>query len=106
MVRDRSSDRTWRADHRVAPHGSDPPRQKGVAGNPSGFHLPLVFRQIVSAAAEKESATMQELTVVGGGLGGLTAAIEAAERGMKVRLFEARPALGGRARTTAGFYRA
>ena len=43
---------------------------------------------------------MQELTVVGGGLGGLTAAIAAAEQGMKVRLFEARPALGGRARTT------
>ncbi len=49
---------------------------------------------------------MQELTVVGGGIGGLTAAIAAAEHGMKVRLMEAKPSLGGRARTADGAFRA
>lgn len=49
---------------------------------------------------------MQELTVVGGGIGGLTAAITAAEQGMNVRLIEARPTLGGRARTADGPFRA
>ncbi len=49
---------------------------------------------------------MQELTVVGGGIGGLTAAIAAAERGSQVRLMESKPTLGGRARTTEGAFRA
>lgn len=43
---------------------------------------------------------MQEITVVGGGLAGLVAAIEAAERGAPVRLLEARSRLGGRAAST------
>jgi phytoene dehydrogenase-like protein len=42
-----------------------------------------------------------ELQVVGGGLAGLIAAVEAAERGARVRLFEAHAELGGRARTSA-----
>ncbi len=46
------------------------------------------------------------LTVVGGGLGGLTAAVAASEKGWSVRLFEAHEQLGGRARTTGGPYRA
>lgn len=37
--------------------------------------------------------------IVGGGLAGLIAAIEAAERGARVELFEARDVLGGRARS-------
>lgn len=45
-----------------------------------------------------------ELQVVGGGLGGLVAAVTAAELGAKVRLHEAHAELGGRARTTAGAY--
>ncbi|MER5476685.1 FAD-dependent oxidoreductase [Streptomyces sp. NPDC002734] len=45
------------------------------------------------------------VTVVGGGLAGLTAAIAAAERGADVTLHEAHHDLGGRARTTAGPYR-
>ncbi|BCK56651.1 NAD(P)-binding protein [Nocardia wallacei] len=40
------------------------------------------------------------ITVIGGGLAGLTAAIAAAETGAGVRLFEAHHRLGGRARAT------
>ncbi|MGY0501502.1 NAD(P)-binding protein [Nocardia sp. FBN12] len=40
------------------------------------------------------------ITVVGGGLAGLTAAIAAAETGVPVQLFEAHKALGGRGRAT------
>jgi hypothetical protein len=45
---------------------------------------------------------MKNVTVVGGGLGGLIAAIECAERGASVELFEARSRLGGRAAHTPG----
>ncbi|WP_411577245.1 FAD-dependent oxidoreductase [Streptomyces sp. HUAS TT20] len=48
---------------------------------------------------------MQRITVVGGGLAGLTAAITAAEAGAKVTVHEAHHTLGGRARTTEGPYR-
>lgn len=47
-----------------------------------------------------------DLTIVGGGLTGLTAAIEAAEGGWQVTLHEARSTLGGRAATLEGPYRA
>jgi phytoene dehydrogenase-like protein len=40
------------------------------------------------------------ITVVGGGLAGLTAAIACAEKGMRVTLYEAHRTLGGRARST------
>src|SRR5437763_3610650 len=46
------------------------------------------------------------VNIVGGGLGGLVAAISAREAGLDVTVHEARPELGGRARTTAGAYRA
>ncbi len=46
------------------------------------------------------------VTVIGGGLAGLTAAISCAEQGAPVRLIEAHRELGGRARTTDGPYRA
>ncbi len=46
------------------------------------------------------------VTVVGGGLGGLVAAVAAREAGFEVTLHEARKTLGGRARTTDGRYRA
>jgi phytoene dehydrogenase-like protein len=49
---------------------------------------------------------MNEITVVGGGLAGLTAAISCAEQGAAVRLLEAHDELGGRARSTAGPYKA
>jgi phytoene dehydrogenase-like protein len=49
---------------------------------------------------------MQEITVVGGGLAGLTAAITAAEGGAPVRLLEAHEVVGGRARSTEGRYKA
>src|SRR5918993_4298536 len=49
---------------------------------------------------------MEEITVVGGGLAGLVAAIECAEVGQRVRLFEASRELGGRARTLDGPFRA
>jgi hypothetical protein len=47
-----------------------------------------------------------DVTIVGGGLGGLTAAVAAGERGWSVRLLEAHDHLGGRARTSGGPYRA
>lgn len=49
---------------------------------------------------------MQEITVVGGGLTGLIAAVECAEAGAPVRLLEARTHLGGRNTTTPGEFRA
>jgi phytoene dehydrogenase-like protein len=49
---------------------------------------------------------MNEITVIGGGLGGLVSAISCAEGGARVRLLEAHRMLGGRARTTEGPFRA
>jgi hypothetical protein len=49
---------------------------------------------------------MSRVTVVGGGLAGLTAAIACVEGGAKVRLLEAHAELGGRARSTEGPYKA
>ncbi len=46
---------------------------------------------------------VQHIDVIGGGLGGLVAAIEASERGIDVDLWETHHELGGRARTTAGY---
>ncbi len=52
------------------------------------------------------SAGSSQITVVGGGLAGLVAAIACAEEGAKVRLVEAHERLGGRARSTDGPYKA
>lgn len=49
---------------------------------------------------------MRRVTVVGGGIAGLTAAISCAEGGVDVRLLEAHEALGGRARSMGGPYKA
>lgn len=49
---------------------------------------------------------MSRVTVVGGGLAGLTAAITVAEGGAAVRLLEARGELGGRARSMGAPYKA
>ncbi|MER6527151.1 NAD(P)-binding protein [Streptomyces sp. NPDC001508] len=48
---------------------------------------------------------MHRITVIGGGLAGLTAAVAAAEAGAKVTVHEAHHTLGGRARTAEGPYR-
>ncbi|MEW2397767.1 FAD-dependent oxidoreductase [Streptomyces sp. NPDC046862] len=48
---------------------------------------------------------MHRITVIGGGVAGLTAAITAAEAGAKVTVYEAHHTLGGRARTAEGPYR-
>lgn len=47
---------------------------------------------------------MADITVVGGGLAGLVAAITAAEAGADVRLYESHSTLGGRARSLDGEY--
>jgi hypothetical protein len=52
------------------------------------------------------SQTSGQITVVGGGLAGLTAAIACAEQGASVRLLEAHEQLGGRARSADGPYKA
>jgi phytoene dehydrogenase-like protein len=49
---------------------------------------------------------MDRITIVGGGLAGLTAAISCAEGGADVTLLEAHAELGGRARSTDGPYKA
>jgi len=49
---------------------------------------------------------MRHITVIGGGVAGLTAAITCAERGVGVRLFEAHERVGGRARSTDSPYKA
>jgi phytoene dehydrogenase-like protein len=49
---------------------------------------------------------MNQITIVGGGLAGLTAAIVCAEGNAQVRLLEAHDVLGGRARTSDGPYKA
>ncbi|GAA0990487.1 NAD(P)-binding protein [Acrocarpospora macrocephala] len=47
---------------------------------------------------------MDEITVIGGGLAGLTAAIACAEEGARVVLYEGHHTLGGRARSSAAPY--
>ena len=49
---------------------------------------------------------MTEITIVGGGIAGLSAAIRVAELGGKARILEAQPRLGGRGRTEEAPYRA
>src|ERR1700686_143423 len=49
---------------------------------------------------------MSQITIVGGGVAGLTAAIACAEDGASVTLREAHDALGGRARSSEGPYKA
>jgi phytoene dehydrogenase-like protein len=49
---------------------------------------------------------VESVTVIGGGIAGLTAAISCAEQGASVRLVEAHEQLGGRARSTEGPYKA
>lgn len=48
---------------------------------------------------------MQKITVIGGGVAGLAAAITCAEQGAAVELFEGSESLGGRARSDAGPYK-
>ena len=48
---------------------------------------------------------MHKITVIGGGVAGLTAAISCAEQGVDVELYEASASLGGRARSDAGPYK-
>ncbi|HEX6689325.1 MAG TPA: NAD(P)-binding protein [Solirubrobacterales bacterium] len=55
---------------------------------------------------ERQNGSRNAITIVGGGLAGLTAAIACAEHGRKVRLLEAHEALGGRARSSVGPYKA
>lgn len=55
---------------------------------------------------ERQNGSKTTITVIGGGLAGLTAAIVCAEAGARVRLLEAHDALGGRARSSTGPYKA
>ncbi|MEU0038691.1 MULTISPECIES: FAD-dependent oxidoreductase [unclassified Streptomyces] len=50
------------------------------------------------------ATTMANITIIGGGLAGLTAAISAAEQGARVTVHEAHSHAGGRARSASGPY--
>src|ERR1700722_5813980 len=63
-------------------------------------------RSSVAVTLRSWRITMSQITVVGGGLAGLTAAIVCAEGGAKVRLLEAHEAVGGRSRSAEGPYKA
>jgi cation diffusion facilitator CzcD-associated flavoprotein CzcO len=52
------------------------------------------------ASSHSSAGSRWPVTVIGGGLGGLVAAIRCAEQGLPVTLHEARRQLGGRARST------
>ncbi len=54
----------------------------------------------------QQNGNRTTITIVGGGLAGLTAAIVCAEGGCRVRLLEAHETLGGRARSSDGPYKA
>jgi len=54
----------------------------------------------------QSSGSARRVTIVGGGLAGLTAAIACAEGGARVRLHEAHEQLGGRGRSMSGPYKA
>src|ERR1044072_196177 len=55
---------------------------------------------------KRQNGSSTSITVVGGGLAGLTAAIACAEGGANVGLLQAHEALGGRARSASGPYKA
>jgi len=60
----------------------------------------------MSLPSRSAKSASDRVTIVGGGLAGLTAAITCAEGGANVSLLEAHAALGGRARSSEGPYRA
>ncbi len=60
----------------------------------------------MSLPSRNAARSSSPITIVGGGIGGLTAAIACAEAGAEVSLLEARSALGGRARSSDGPYKA
>jgi len=55
---------------------------------------------------QQSNGSARRVTIVGGGLAGLVAAITCAEGGARVRLLEAHAQLGGRARSKGGPYKA
>lgn len=58
------------------------------------------------SSTQRNGTSAQKITVVGGGIAGLVAAIACAEGGAHVRLVEAHETLGGRGRSTDGPYKA
>lgn len=60
----------------------------------------------MSLPSRSTNPSTSHITIVGGGLAGLTAAISCAEDGANVSLLEAHSAVGGRARSSEGRYKA
>jgi phytoene dehydrogenase-like protein len=68
-------------------------------------HQPSAARHLASGPRSKAAAGSR-IAIVGAGVAGLTAAITCAEGGANVLLLEAHSALGGRARSSEGPYKA
>jgi phytoene dehydrogenase-like protein len=63
-------------------------------------------KEAITMSPINDNAGKPQITIVGGGIAGLVAAIACAEEGAKVRLVEAHDSLGGRGRSTDGPYKA
>ena len=67
-----------------------------LAGPGGAVAVDATARRRVPVAAARRSGGMNDVIVIGGGFAGVTAAREAALRGTRVLLLEARDRLGGR----------
>jgi len=59
----------------------------------------LQSTQIGNLLQDKELNVKKKVVILGGGVAGMSAAHELAERGFHVHVYEARPVPGGKART-------
>lgn len=73
------------------------------ASAPSAYNAPMSSYEAppLSSAIQLQNGLKFDSIVVGGGLAGVTAAVELAKAGQKVALFEVNNYIGGRLKTTS-----